>query len=95
MKEKDKAIELVKKFKDHVNPYIGSGMLSNTFDNDAILWQSKKCALICIDNIIDSSPTKPLTGGYIELYSDMVYEAIFFWERVKSFVENLTIDDIA
>lgn len=95
MNTKEKAIELVKKFKDHVNPYIGSGMLSNTYDDNAILWQSKKCAIISIDSIIDTSPTNPLTGGYIELYSDMVDEAIIFWKQVKSDVETLTIEDVA
>ena len=95
MNTKEEAIKLVKKFKDHVNPYIGSGMLSNSFDDGAILWQSKKCAVITIDAILEASPTNPLTGGYIELYSDMVDEAIIFWKQVKSDIETLTVEDVA
>jgi len=44
-KQEEKAIELVEMFKDHVNPYIGSGMLSNTCDDRAIVWQAKQCAV--------------------------------------------------
>lgn len=62
---KQKAIELVASFKDFVNPYMGSGMLSNTYDNDAILFQSKKCAHVCVDKIIESEP------HYILLYDNV------------------------
>ena len=51
MTPREKATELIEQFKDKVNPYIGSGMLSNTHDDSAILWQSKKCALIVCDEI--------------------------------------------
>ena len=52
MTAKEKATELIEKFKDKVNPYIGSGMLSNTHDDSAILWQSKKCAHIVCDECL-------------------------------------------
>ena len=51
MTPREKATELIEQFKDKVNPYIGSGMLSNTHNDSAILWQSKKCALIVCDEI--------------------------------------------
>lgn len=51
MTPKEKAAELIEQFRDKVNPYIGSGMLSNTHDDSTILWQSKKCALIVCDEI--------------------------------------------
>ena len=94
MNTKEEAIRLVKSFKQHVNPYIGSGMLSNNYDDCAILWQSQNCAIITVDNILKSSPTKPLTGGYIETYHDMVDEAVMYWEQVKSDISTLTIEDI-
>ncbi len=52
MTAKEKATELIEKFKDKVNPYIGSGMLSNTHDDSAILWQSKKCVQIVCDECL-------------------------------------------
>jgi hypothetical protein len=52
MTPKEKAKELIDKFNDHVNPYCGSGMLSNTFDDDAIKYQSKHCVLICVEEIL-------------------------------------------
>lgn len=62
MKPKEKAKELIEKFKDKVNPYVGSGMLSNSHDDDQIIYQSKKCALICVDQIILTHP--PLSGAH-------------------------------
>ena len=86
MTPKEKAKELIEQFKDKVNPYIGSGMLSNTFDDDAILWQSKKCALIVCDEI-------DLYRGQIENeYDEDFYHAYRqeeYWEEVKKEIKNL------
>jgi len=49
---KERAEVLVNLFKDYVNPYIGSGMLSNDIDDRAILAQSKKCATIAVNFVI-------------------------------------------
>ncbi len=52
MTEQEKANELILLFEPHVNPYLGSGMLSNTYDDDAILFQSKKCAKKHVEHLI-------------------------------------------
>ena len=44
---------------------------------------AKQCAIICVDEIINASPTNPLKSGYIQLYSDMIDEAIEFWQTVR------------
>ena len=49
---------------------------------------TKEHAILCVDEIINSSPTNPLKGGYIELYSDMIDEAIVFWQTVKQEIIN-------
>lgn len=74
MTPREKAKELLEKFSKPT-------VLSNK--------RAKQCALIAVDEIINSSPTNPLTCGYIELYSDMVDEAIGFWQQVKTEIENL------
>ena len=84
----EKAEEIVDKFKDHVNPYMGSGMLSNTFDDNAILWQSKKCALICVDEIIQSSPSLPLLSDNGSYGSDIELSTIY-WKEVKQEINKL------
>lgn len=83
MTPKEKAVELVGKFKDYVNPYIGSGMLSNTFDDDAILYQSKKCALVTIDEIINTDMLND-NEVYIETVSYLNY-----WIDVKEEIKKL------
>lgn len=74
MTPQDKAKELTSKFNDHVNPYIGSGMLSNTHDDSAILWQSKQCALIAVEEILKIS-NGPSSFKY--------------WQEVKLEIEKL------
>ena len=49
---------------------------------------TKEHAILCVDEIINSSPTNPLKGGYIELYSDMIDEAIEYWQTVKQEIIN-------
>ena len=49
---------------------------------------TKEHAILCVDEIINSSPTNPLKGGYIELYSDMIDEAIAFYQTVKQEIIN-------
>ena len=51
MEAKEKAVELAKRFKDIVYPYMGSGMLSNTCDDGIILFHSKICAKIVVEEI--------------------------------------------
>lgn len=50
---------------------------------------AKRAAVKTVDEIINSSPTNPLKGGYIELYSDMVDEAIEYYKEVKKEIELL------
>ena len=46
-------------------------------------YNAYQCALVTVEEIIKNNPTTPLTGSYIELYSDMIDEAISFWDEVK------------
>lgn len=81
MKAKLKATELISKFRDKVNPYIGSGMLSNTHDDDAIMWQSKKCAHIVADEAIKLADI--MDGGF------SFEKEIEFWKNVKLEIDTL------
>lgn len=77
MTAKEKAIELVEKFKPRVYPFFGSGMLSNTEDEGTILTNAKAQAIICVDEILDMDV--PVIRP-----SDMA-----FWEEVKREIEKL------
>ena len=81
MSEKEKAIELLTEFTSPTE------FLGIHFSQRKVI--AKHCALICCDRIIESNPTNPLTGGYIELYSDMIYESTEYWQRVKQEIQNL------
>lgn len=73
MKPIDKANELKEKFKMHVNPYFGSGMLTNTYDDRAIDFQSNFCAIIAVNEIIKS----------VEWEDDFNDDHKKYWSSVK------------
>lgn len=73
MTAKEKAIELIKKFDPIVYPYLGSGFMTNTEDEDVILKNAKKCALITIEEIKES----------VSNNNDFKY-----WQDVKKEVES-------
>jgi len=56
MTPKEKAVELVEKFKEYVHGYVGSSMLTNYEYPEQILSQAKKCASMMVDEIIKSNP---------------------------------------
>lgn len=77
MNSKEKAIELVEKYKKHVNGFVGSSMLSNTEYPETILNNAKQCALICVDEIMEIK----------SVYHDTdLYD---YWQNVKQEIENL------
>lgn len=79
MTPKEKANELIEKFKPNVYCYYGSGMLTDTYDDDTALYFSKKCAIIAVDEIIEELKRDP----YIN------YERIVYWQAVKTELENI------
>jgi len=88
---KEKAIELFDKYYKLFNNFPNYQYVIENLNTiqDEKLYTTKQCALIAVDEIINSSPTNPLKGGYIELYSDMVDEAIEYWQKVKQEIEAL------
>lgn len=49
---KDKSLELIEFFKPLVYCYIGSGMLSDDYDEKIVLENAKKCAIKCVSEIL-------------------------------------------
>ena len=74
MTPKEKAEQLISNFSPYVYCYIGSGMLTNTFDNEAIKMNAKQCALIAVDEIL---------LGY------MGNPKVKYWTEVKQEIEKL------
>ena len=89
MTPKEKAIELVSRFKDYVNPYTGSGMLSNTHDDSAIIWQAKQCALIAINIEIESFMLINLRCTFDDYMKPILEEKISELQQIEAEIENL------
>lgn len=81
MTPKEKAKELVNKYKPFVYCYSGSGMLINEEDEGVILNNSKQCALIAVDEILNDD-------WYIPSFDEMM-ERKKYWEQVKNEINNL------
>jgi hypothetical protein len=74
MTPKEKAIELVDKFK-----------LSTGANTKINIYVAEQCALIAVDEILNEHPSKK----YWETYDDETPSAITFWEEVKQEIEKL------
>lgn len=73
----NKAQELVDKYKGLVYPYLGSGMLTNSEDKDAILENARTCARINIQEVITALSM---------CYSDE--NAIIYWKEVLKNIDK-------
>jgi len=72
MTPKEKAIELVEKYKDYVHGYVGSSILTNYEYPSQILAQAKKVALITVDEMLKVIST----GSYNETFYKEVKDEI-------------------
>ena len=86
---KEKAQELVNKFKDYVHGYIGSSMLTNHEYPEQILSQAKKAATIVVDEILLSF------DGFMDARKNFRHEleidAERYWKSVKTEIESLVV----
>lgn len=82
MTPKEKAQNLVEKFKDYVHGYVGSSMLTNYEYPDQILSQAKKAAMIVVDECINATQYEShLSMSHTEI------ETTEFWIEVKHEIE--------
>jgi len=84
-----KAKELVDKFRPYMYCYMGSGMLSNDYDENVETDNAKYCALLCVDEIIKSSPYNPNNKGIYEHFEVGINQAIEYWNKVREAIINL------
>lgn len=82
MTQKEKAKELIDKFKPYVYPYSGSGMLTNTEDPGTILSMAKRCALIAVNEFLATSILVDREFNF------EINDCIEYWQGVKFEIEN-------
>ena len=83
---KEKAEQLISNFSPYVYCYMGSGMLTNTCDDEAIKMNAKQCALIAVDEMIENhNKMKDF------LFSEIGYliTSPEYWQEVKQEIEKL------
>jgi hypothetical protein len=84
MTPKEKAIELVDEFKNidiEYNDSIEGNCFMTMTKSDA-----KQCALIAVDEIINSNPTSQLSDPFL---GNRTYENVNYWKEVKQELEKL------
>ena len=86
MSEKEKAVELIEKFKNYVHGYIGSSMLTNTEYPEQILAQAKAVAEITVDEILNFMKLEDDDSGTC---CNANSKWINYWIGVKREIYNL------
>lgn len=89
MTEKEKAQELVEKFKYFVHGYIGSSMLTNYEFPEQILSKAKKVATIVVDEILQEVSHGRKLDWIHERKEGQEY--ITYWVRVKDEIQNVIL----
>lgn len=84
MTPKEKAIDLVDKYKKYVHGYVGSSMLSNHEYPEQIVARAKKAAIVAVDELINQMPSVYVTDDE-EIDSGHRQ----YWEEVKQEIEKL------
>lgn len=87
MDSKEKARELVNKYKDYVHGYVGSSMLSNTEFQDVILSNAKKLVIEFVNEIIDTSMTGYLIND--SKVAEFQVKMRDYWVEVKKEIEKI------
>jgi len=75
----EKAKELVGKFRAYSAPAIRT---------DSTFWSAKQCALIAVQEIINSCPALP-SPNPVNSLDECVDQAKEFWQQVKNEINNL------
>lgn len=104
MTSKEKAEELLLKFKDYVCGYVGSSMLTNHEYPEQILSQAKKVAIIAVNEILknfeglhkpeycvfDAIGERKFTFESEHPEHMTGYDMVAYWEDVKVQIEALS-----
>ncbi|AQW91295.1 hypothetical protein [Elizabethkingia anophelis] len=75
MTSKEKANELIEKFLPKMYCYMGSGMLTNTYDEGVAKGNAVECAIICANQTLSELESAGITD--------------IFWKEVKSELEKM------
>lgn len=89
MTPKEKAQELFKRYYPLVYCFVGSGMLTNTEDETTKVNYAKQCALIAVDEILNSyDPINEYEDSEWK-HEDLTFRFILYWQQVKNEIEKL------
>lgn len=87
MTPKEKARELVDKFRTEILSFLGDRIKDQN---------AKRCALVAVDEILNSSPLEPnfadwddCGGEFRYWYDAQKTQALYFWKEVKQELEKL------
>lgn len=79
MTAKEKAKELIEKYSPMMYCYMGSGMLSNDYDEKVVRENAIQCAKIAVDEIIANT----------DMYVGNLNPKWSFWQEVKQELEKM------
>lgn len=83
MSPKEKSKELIKKFIPRMYCYLGSGMLTDSYDEEVALLNAIHCSIYCVEEIIKCKPSEPLNYNSSFLYWEEVIKEL---EETKKWI---------
>lgn len=102
MSSKEKAKELIEMFNPFMYCYLGSGMLTNTYDEDVALHNAKRAALIAVSEILEYHDSLLDSGlknvhmtmeSPVKQYNDVLNPLRNYLEEVKTEIHNFKWED--
>lgn len=78
---KEKAKELIDEFGKYSYCFLGSGMLTNTFSPEVSIANAKRCALVCVDEILSEY-------SVLQIETSFCFGMYKWWSEVKKEIEE-------
>lgn len=83
MNPKEKVQELINLYKPHMYCYLGSGMLTNDYDESVVIHNAKKCVSYYIDGMIEQWNTYHTINP-----TELAELQLKYWSEVKKEITN-------
>lgn len=84
MTAKEKVEKLIEQYTPHMYCYMGSGMLTNTYDEDIVSRNAKECVGYYISDMIEQ-----WSNYHIINPTELVEKQLKYWLNVKKELNNL------
>lgn len=89
MEAKEKAQELIEKYKPYVYCYAGSGMLTNDYNEEVATMCAKQCALVAVEEVISEIKESLEVATHLHPHTaGLLNGSLLYWNSVLKELNN-------